>query len=105
MLSRKTPFEDAARKEETTMRNILKQALLFPDTEEFDELSKDLISGLLQKNPLERLGSDYKQHDQITTHRYFRSLDFSAVAAQALPAPWVPPLTAVTDSSHFNPDA
>ncbi len=105
MLACRTPFEDKARKEEATMRNILKQNLVFPESSAFDEQSKDLIANLLQKNPLERLGSEYQESGQIFKHRYFSSVNFDSVKSRAAAAPWVPELGANTDSSHFDPDA
>ncbi len=105
MLACRTPFEDKARKEDVTMRNILKQALVFPDSKSFDDTNRDLITNLLQKNPLERLGSEYQQDGRLLQHRFFHTLDMSAVASRTLPAPWVPTLSANTDSSHFDADA
>ena len=105
MLACRTPFEDKSRKEETTMRNILKQSLIFPDSSAFDEMSKDLISSLLQKNPLERLGSVHQQDWLLFKHRYFSKLDFEAITARTMIAPWKPAMTASTDSSFFNPDS
>lgn len=105
MLACRTPFEDKARKEETTMRNILKQALIFPDSRAFDETTKDLLTGLLQKNPLERLGSEYQQDGQLFKHGYFKSLDIGSISTRSVVAPWVPELGTNIDSSHFDPDS
>ena len=103
MLAQRTPFEDSARKDETTMRNILKQQLEFPDTPAFNATNKSLLAALLQKNPLERLESEYHERGQLLVHPYFGSTDFDAIAGRSAPAPWVPPLAANTDSSHFDP--
>jgi serine/threonine protein kinase len=108
MLSFRTPFEDKARKEETTMRNILKQPLTFPDpsaTVLFDEDSKELIAKLLVKDPLHRLGSEYQEESALFKDPYFKSLDFKAIRARSMKAPWIPVLSSPTDSSHFDPDA
>lgn len=105
MLTSRTPFEDKSRKEEVTMKNILKSPLVFPDSKAFDEPSKDIITGLLQKNPLERLGSEYHQSGQVQAHGYFKSLDFDAIVARKTRPPWVPSLESQTDSRHFDPDA
>jgi serine/threonine protein kinase len=103
MLTCKTPFEDTARKEEATMRNILKQPLEFPsENSVFDETKKSFLSSLLQKNPLERLGSEYQDPDQVAKHPYFASLSFEAIASRTAPVPWVPELAATTDSSYFD---
>jgi len=85
------------------MRNILKQPLVFPpNSSVFDETHKAFISSLLQKNPLERLGSEYQGPDQVARHPFFASLDFEAIAARTAPAPWLPELAAATDSSYFD---
>lgn len=99
----RTPFEDKARKEEITMRNILKQSLVFPDSKAFDDKNSALITSLLQKNPLERLGSEYQDNGSVFKQPYFAAVDFEGLRAQTSPAPWVPPLSANTDSSHFDP--
>ena len=84
------------------MRNILKQSLVFPDSRAFDESNTVLITSLLQKNPLERLGSEYQDNGSIFKQAYFASIDFDDITAQKTPAPWVPPLSANTDASHFD---
>jgi serine/threonine protein kinase len=102
MLSQRTPFEDAARKEETTMRNILKQHLEFPSTPEFNDTNRSFLSALLQKNPLDRMESEYHEK-RLLLHPYFKNTDFVAIASRSAVAPWVPALAANTDSSHFDP--
>lgn len=44
-----------------------------------------LLRGLLQKSPKKRFGAD-----DIRRHRMFSQMDWGALAAKRLPAPWVP---------------
>mmetsp|Transcript_20813 Transcript_20813/g.27068 ORF Transcript_20813/g.27068 Transcript_20813/m.27068 type:complete len:216 (-) Transcript_20813:172-819(-) len=105
MLSCRTPFEDKARKEETTMRNILKQQLVFPDSNAFDDINKKLITKLLTKDPLQRIGSEYQEDNQVMKDAYFKTINFESIINRDMKAPWIPSLSSPTDSSHFDPDA
>jgi serine/threonine protein kinase len=51
--------------------------------------AKDLITRLLKKNPVQRLGS--KGTDQIKTHRFFRKIDWDALKKGNIKPPFVPP--------------
>ena len=112
-----TPFEDKKRKPDATLRNILKQAFIFPRGTElsgcsFDDENRRLISALLQKDPSERLGSSFvatgagsRQQEQVLHHPYFKSLNLEALKSRKLTPPWLPELSGKTDASHFDPSA
>ncbi|KAG6583864.1 Protein kinase PINOID [Cucurbita argyrosperma subsp. argyrosperma] len=84
----RTPF--AASSNETTLRNIIKKPLTFPTTGSSGTLehhARDLISGLLNKDPTRRLGSKRGSAD-IKKHPFFKSLNFALI--RSLTPPEVP---------------
>lgn len=70
----------------------------------FDSLSKDLLRGLLQRNPAYRLGSGPDGQRAIRSHRYFAPLDWSSVYDKRYRPSHVPDLKTTADCSHFDPD-
>ncbi|KAJ7468488.1 kinase-like domain-containing protein [Mycena latifolia] len=50
-----------------------------------DDVTKDLIRGLLAKNPSARLTIG-----EVKAHRYFEGVDWNAVVRHECPVPWVP---------------
>ncbi|KAI7875696.1 kinase-like protein [Lichtheimia hyalospora FSU 10163] len=70
----------------------------------FDPLSKDLLRGLLQRNPAYRLGSGPDGQRAIRSHRYFAPLDWSNVYEKRYRPSYVPDLKTTADCSHFDPD-
>lgn len=84
----RTPF--AAASNETTLRNIIKNPLTFPTAASFGSLeyhARDLISGLLNKDPTRRLGSKRGSAD-IKKHPFFKSLNFALI--RTLTPPEIP---------------
>lgn len=84
----RTPF--AASSNETTLRNIIKKPLTFPTSASSGALehhARDLISGLLNKDPTRRLGSKRGSAD-IKKHPFFKGLNFALI--RSLTPPEVP---------------
>lgn len=69
---------------------ICRRDLVFPDPAKLHISSeaKDLIRGLLQKDPHVRLGSG--PIEMIKCHAFFSDVDLEAVLAKAVPVPWKP---------------
>lgn len=88
MIYGRTPF--AAPSNETTLRNIVKKPLTFP-TQSPSSMSeyhaRDLISGLLNKDPCNRLGSKRGAAD-VKTHPFFKGLNFALI--RSLTPPEIP---------------
>lgn len=85
-----TPF--AGPSNAATLRNILKKTLTFPThvpSSTSEAHARDLISGLLRKDPATRLGSSRGAAD-VKTHPFFKSLNFALV--RSLTPPTVPGL-------------
>lgn len=62
----------------------------------------DLISKLLEKDPVQRIGSWARGELDILEHPWFAELDLSEIRAKQVEAPWVPPLKDPLDTSCFD---
>ncbi|CAN1145709.1 Protein kinase PINOID [Linum perenne] len=75
----RTPF--SAPSNSQTLRNIVKRPLAFPTktpVSTMEEHARDLISGLLDKDPTRRLGSKRGSAD-VKTHAFFKGLNFALI--------------------------
>ncbi|EPS64845.1 hypothetical protein M569_09933 [Genlisea aurea] len=96
MIYGRTPFAGASN--EATLRGILKKPLSFPTAAprcSAESHARNLISGLLQKDPDKRLGSKRGAAD-IKTHPFFNGLNFALIRSMTPPA-LPPPPTAARD--------
>jgi protein kinase A/protein kinase X len=73
-----------------------------PKIPEFiDYRARDLISNLLCREEEERLGVNSVTFTQsVKNHEWFEGVDFDAVYAKDIPAPWIPP-TSSTEVKEF----
>ncbi|KAJ9140848.1 hypothetical protein P3X46_031444 [Hevea brasiliensis] len=81
----RTPF--AAASNELTLRNIVKKPLSFPTDSPSSSLeghARDLISGLLNKDPNSRLGSKRGSAD-VKSHPFFKGLNFALIRTMTRP--------------------
>jgi len=84
----RTPFAAPSNKE--TLRNILKKPLTFPTPTASSTLelhARDLISGLLNKDPTQRLGSKRGSAD-VKKHSFFKGINLALI--RMLTPPEVP---------------
>ncbi|KAI9264765.1 kinase-like domain-containing protein [Sporodiniella umbellata] len=82
---------------------VLYDDLLFPAN--FDPEAMDLIDGLLEKDPLLRLGTGSSGVFEIRTHPYFSNhLVWKDVYSKRISPPYVPCMSSETDLSNFDPD-
>ncbi|XP_077243835.1 protein kinase superfamily protein [Tasmannia lanceolata] len=74
----RTPFSGESN--DITLRNIVKKPLSFPGPvgNGSESLARDLISGLLEKDPIRRLGSLRGAAD-VKTHPFFKGLNFALI--------------------------
>ena len=64
--------------------------------------AKDIIAGLLEKEPLQRLGNLSNGEQDILDHRWFRDLDLVAMRRRKAKAPWVPKVKDPLDTKCFD---
>ena len=89
MLVGTTPFADdnTAR----TCEKILRNEVMIPQV--ITDLNcRGLISMLLTKDPVKRIGSGTKRTSEIMAHSWLRSIDWNALERKEVEAPWVPEL-------------
>jgi len=60
------------------------------------------MDALLNKDPVMRLGSLKGGEDDVVDHKWFDDLDYDALRAQKLDAPWIPKVSDACDASHFD---
>jgi serine/threonine-protein kinase Psk1 len=95
------PFRGANRA--AIQRNICKQELNLPYYVTPD--ARSLITRLLQKKPRKRLGSNMPRDlDVIKRHRFFRKIDWRALAAREVEPPIQPLITDPELAENFDPE-
>ncbi|KAE9598368.1 putative protein kinase AGC-RSK-2 family [Lupinus albus] len=82
LLYGKTPFKGATN--EDTLANVVSQSLKFPGTPIVSFRSRDLIRGLLIKDPENRLGS-VKGAAEIKQHPFFEGLNWALIRCAVPP--------------------
>ncbi|GAA0155504.1 hypothetical protein LIER_13217 [Lithospermum erythrorhizon] len=85
MIYGRTPFVGPSN--EATLRNIIKRPLTFPSHSPINSTeaqARDLISGLLNKDPNMRFGSKRGASD-VKTHPFFKGLNFALIRTVAPP--------------------
>lgn len=101
MMTGVTPF--AADTPEDMYDRVLYDDLVFP--RRFDPEAQDLISGLLERSPIHRLGAGYGGVFELRTHAYFANhLNWKDVHAKRIQPSYVPLRTGEMDLSNFDPD-
>ncbi|KAI8063203.1 kinase-like domain-containing protein [Gongronella butleri] len=81
-------------------KRVVEDELEFPEMIDLDPVTCDFISGLLEKDPFERLGWD--SSEQIKKHGWFMDMDWDDVAQKKLVPPFLPNLVSPIDLQHFD---
>lgn len=63
--------------------------------------AQDLISKLLTKDKMTRLGRD-QDVDEVTSHAWFKDLKIEDLLAKKTPAPFIPKISSTDDTSNFD---
>ncbi len=66
------------------------------------ENAKDILRGLLTRDPNARLGSAPDDADPIKRHPFFSEIDWLRIASAELPPPWEPHVVGSLDTSQFD---
>ncbi|KAH1026767.1 RAC serine/threonine-protein kinase [Dendroctonus ponderosae] len=64
--------------------------------------AKDLLSGLLIKDPIKRLGGGPDDAKQIMAHPFFGSINWTDLVLKKIPPPFKPHVTSDTDTRYFD---
>jgi serum/glucocorticoid-regulated kinase 2 len=97
MLAGYPPFYDKVR--QVMYRKILSAEFHAPDDMSRD--AADLCERFLAREPTERLG--YRGASEVKAHKFFRNIDWDALARKELSPPWVPPVLSAHDVSQIAP--
>lgn len=79
-------------------KKILQAPLTFPD--EFDKDAKDLLIGLLSRDPSRRLGRNGAH--EIKEHPFFSQLSWKRLMMKGYIPPYKPPVSSAVDTSNFD---
>lgn len=102
MLCGVSPFADDSQDQMIICKKIVKGKYSYPGWMR-DKDAKDVINKLLTAKVSARLGCKKGGVQDIMDHKWFKTMDWTALQAKKLPAPWVPPLKDPFDTSHFDP--
>nr|XP_033806925.1 ribosomal protein S6 kinase alpha-5 isoform X2 [Geotrypetes seraphini] len=80
-------------------RRILKNDPPYPP--EMSSIAKDIIQGLLIKDPRKRLGCGSGGSDEIKKHPFFQNINWVNLAAKKVPAPFKPVIRNELDVGNF----
>lgn len=97
----KTPFQD----ETTTsiFENIVRSSELEIFPPDCDELVKDLVTQLLDVNPVFRAGASPRDGIKaLKNHIFFSDVSWTEIGAHTYPAPFIPLITNALDCSNFD---
>lgn len=96
LLTGRTPFAHKSRS--SLYKMILKDDILLPDF--LSAEVKDLLTQLLDKDPMSRLGADGAE--TIRSHAWFKDVDFSAVRQRKVAPFWTPETLDEFGLQNFN---
>lgn len=85
---------------ERLFEKIRKSELSYPAS--VSSNAKNLLRGLLTKDPNKRLGSGPKDADEIKPHQFFASIDWDKLSRGEVTPPWKPKITGNHDTSQFD---
>jgi serine/threonine protein kinase len=81
---------------------ILKSELQFPANCTASAEARDLIGGLLQRDPAQRLGTRALGVQEIKSHPFFHSIDWAALEKLQVAAPFKPKVETELDVTNFD---
>jgi len=68
------------------------------------QTAKNLLEGLLRKDPEKRLGGGSDGASAIKDHPFFSNINWDAMIRKEYEAPFVPKITSDLDLSNFDPE-
>eukprot|EP00911_Craspedida_sp_UC1_P002570 UC1_evm1s1906 len=89
------------RNHEVLFELILHEEIRLPSN--LSAASKDLLTKLLTKEPMERIGGGEGDGAEIMAHGFFAPIDFKKLYNLEIPPPFVPKISGKDDVSNFDP--
>ncbi|XP_070491532.1 ribosomal protein S6 kinase 2 beta isoform X3 [Chironomus tepperi] len=100
MLTGNLPFHGTNRQD--TMNQILKTKLGMP--ENLSPEAQSLLRALFKRNPQNRLGAGPNGIEDIKRHEFFATIDWDALLAKKVRAPFIPSVARADDTFYFDSD-
>lgn len=100
MMCGRLPFY--SRDHEVLFELILMEEVKFPARLSTD--AKGLLTGLLIKDPTQRLGGGTDDYKEVKTHVFFSTINFDDLMAKKIEPPFKPEVGDATDVSNFDTD-
>merc|ERR1719411_1520851 len=82
--------------------NILVEDVRFPKNVNISSEARDLLLGLLVKDPARRLGGGPSDAQEIKSHPFFDSIDWTSLEQKKIPPPFKPQVLSETDTRNFD---
>ncbi|KAL7541237.1 hypothetical protein ACHAWF_006882 [Thalassiosira exigua] len=102
MLFAATPFYERGIDQKGLFKNIVRGKWRIPSRgSRLSSHASELLRGMLQKRPAERLGCLAGGYRDVKSHRFFREVNFAKLVKKQIKAPWVPHIEDPLDISHF----
>ena len=79
---------------------ILLDQVRFPSS--ISPFAKDFLEGLLTKNPSKRLGGGPKDVEDVKSHQFFSSINWSDLEKKRIIPPYKPQVSSATDTRYFD---
>lgn len=98
MMVGRLPFYN--RDHDTLFELIVMQEVKFPQTLSSD--AKDLLGGLLRKDPRKRLGGGPHDAKEVKEHRFFRTINWTDLVLKKITPPFKPQVESDTDTRYFD---
>lgn len=101
MISGVTPFYKEGMDQISLFRAIVKGKYKFPKSGVLSNQAEDLVSRILVTDASRRLGSLAGGAKDIFRSLWFKEVDFEALAAKEVKAPWLPKIKDPLDTRNF----
>ncbi|XP_068688435.1 RAC-gamma serine/threonine-protein kinase-like [Montipora capricornis] len=100
MMCGRLPFYN--RDHETLFELILTEDVKFPSR--ISDRAKNVLSGLLEKNPSRRLGGSPDDAKEVMNHQFFHTINWDDIFHKRIKPPFKPVVKSETDVSNFDED-
>jgi len=98
MMCGRLPFYN--RDHEILFELILMEDIRFPKT--LSEYAKNLLGGLLMKDPKKRLGGSEEDVNEIQSHPFFECINWQEIVDKKVQPPFKPQVTSEMDTRYFD---
>ncbi|KAG7158593.1 Serine/threonine-protein kinase Sgk1-A-like [Homarus americanus] len=65
--------------------------------------ARDILQGLLQKDPRDRLGASIRDGDDVKNQDFFKAINWDLVARRGIAPPFIPTVNGRSDTSNVDP--